>query len=218
MNIYGRTSSAFNTIATKITQANQEITETFDRKIAHLQTEKESLLKLTNILCHESNIHEIKKSLTSAYEDSVDEKLSRIKLIQLESKPEKLEDFTVRMIHGFTYQGSVNEKKQPHGTGIAIYRNNWKYSGEFANGSREGVGTMQHYDKNITQQSLFIQEEYKGYFKNNDFVNGSFQYPNETLYIGEFNKFNKHGVGIEIDLKKNLYVGIGKITIHTVMV
>ena len=67
-------------------------------------------------------------------------------------------------LHGSRYQGSVNDKYQPHGFGLLYDKlTHSSYEGQFQNGLKHGHGILTHHETNEEVEGQFVEGELYGY-------------------------------------------------------
>ena len=100
------------------------------------------------------------------------------------------------------YEGDVDEKNRPHGTGTKIYASGAIYEGEWHRGNRHGKGTFftsngnryqgDWYDDKMHGQGILIYvfgDYHKGGFEHNHRSGeGSYVYTNGCAYYGSWKK------------------------------
>eukprot|EP00703_Trepomonas_sp_PC1_P001390 JAP95216.1 Membrane occupation and recognition nexus (Morn) repeat protein [Trepomonas sp. PC1] len=119
-----------------------------------------------------------------------------------------------------TYEGEINEDKQPHGFGIITYINGSTFSGLFQHGDREGAGVMvssdhfsiaEYKDDKKEGHGLIIWG--RGDIFNGHFVkdlpngDGDYYWPNGDNYVGQFVDGLREGYGVLIKNGVNDYFG-----------
>ena len=88
--------------------------------------------------------------------------------------------------NGIRYDGTVNRKKLPHGTGSIIYPNGSRYDGLWKDGKNDGKG----------KQIFSVSEQYDGEWKaNKKEGKGIYAFSNGDLYDGFYSNDKRHGNG-----------------------
>ena len=92
------------------------------------------------------------------------------------------------------YQGELNEDNKFDGYG-KIFCKYFNYHGNFKNGKFEGYGDLKFNEEYFTDHLLFLKS-YSGEFKEGMFDGkGRADYSNNEIYIGQFVKNMRHGIG-----------------------
>ena len=109
---------------------------------------------------------------------------------------------TNRRYQKFTYTGDILEDRNqnnPHGHGIAYYKNGTVYEGKFNLGRRHGYGKLT-YNDGSTYEGIFIDDIRNGY--------GTYNCQCGCVYKGNYKDNCKSGEGIYIDPFGNIFKGI----------
>lgn len=112
--------------------------------------------------------------------DANDASAETLQISEASKTPQTVKDFKINTSEGpALYTGEVNDRKLPHGKGVAIWKkgDGKKYDGEWVNGDMHGKTTY----------TLRSGDVFEGTFKNNEYAEGKYSSKKyQDYYIGTF--------------------------------